>query len=30
MLGKHQNIIVRLKKLGYKITRVCTNRNRIK
>ena len=30
MLGRHQNIIVRLESLGYKITRICTDRNRMR
>ncbi len=29
-MGKHQNLKVRLNKLGYKITRICTDRKRIK
>ncbi|CAF1221103.1 unnamed protein product [Rotaria sp. Silwood1] len=29
MLGKRQNLIVRLKKFGYKITRICTYQKRI-
>ncbi len=30
MLGGHQNVIVRLESLGYKITRICTDRNRMR
>jgi hypothetical protein len=30
MLGKHKNLMVRLKTFGYTITQVCTERNRIK
>ncbi|UJR22685.1 hypothetical protein I4U23_025721 [Adineta vaga] len=30
MLGKYKNLIVRLKTFGYKITRICTDRKRIK
>ncbi|CAF0928336.1 unnamed protein product [Rotaria sordida] len=30
MLGKRQNLIVQLKKFGYKITRICTYQNHIK